>query len=108
MTRTKNYDAKVIGITGGNLRNNHIYLRSALDLIPKDAIGGTRSDDPGVPIEVSFVPGSSVQTDLPSDKLFLRCRAEVGEFFAQAGVKEGNFIVLTKLANRHFEIRKLT
>jgi hypothetical protein len=106
--RTKTYDAKVIEVTGGNLRNNHIYLRSALDLIPKDAIGGTKADEPGVPIKVNFVPGVSVKTDLPSDKLFLRCRSEVGDFFGRAGVKEGNFVVLTKLADRHFEIRKLS
>ena len=108
MSRTKSYDAKVIEITGGNLRNNHIYLRSALNLIPKDAVGGTKADDLGVPIKVSFEPGASVKTDLPSDKLFLRCRSEVGDFFARAGVKEGDFVVLTKLADRHFEIRKLS
>jgi hypothetical protein len=107
MTRTKNYDAKVIEVTGGNLRNNHIYLRSALDLVPRDAIGGTNASTPGRPIEVTFVPGGTVETDLPEDKLFLRCRSDVGEFFSKAAVEEGDFVLFTKLGDRNFEIRKV-
>lgn len=106
--RTKSYDAKVIEVTGGNLRNNHIYLRAALNLIPEDAIGGTNASTPGRPISVTFVPGGTVQTDLPEDKLFLRCRGDVGAFFDRAKVNEGDFVLFTRLSEREYEIRKVT
>ncbi|RIJ20548.1 hypothetical protein D1224_15675 [Henriciella barbarensis] len=108
MVQAKTYDAKVIEVTGGNIRNNHLYLRSALSLIPDDAIGGTNAASPGREISVTFIPGGTVQTDLPEDKLFLRCRSEVGAFFAAAKVHEGDFVLFTWLVEREYEIRKLS
>lgn len=108
MAQAKTYNAKVIEVTGGNIRNNHIYLRSALKLIPNDAIGGTNAASPGRPITVTFVPGGMIETDLPEDKLFLRCRSEVGAFFAAAKVHEGDFVLFTRLGEREYEIRKLS
>jgi hypothetical protein len=107
MAKTQSYDAKVIEVTGGNIRHNHIYLRSALNLIPDDAIGGTNATSLGRPITVTLVPGGAVETDLPEDKLFLRCRSEVGAFFAAARVNEGDFVLFTRLGEREYEIRRL-
>ena len=106
MRRTKSYDAKLIEVTQGNIDNSHIYLRSALALVPEDAIGGTNAASPGKQIAVTFVPGSSVKTDLPADKLFLRCRSEVGEFFRRANVTDGDFVLFIKRGAREFEVRK--
>lgn len=106
MPRIKSYDAKLIEITQGNIDNSHIYLRSALALVPEDAIGGTNAAAPGKPITVTFMPGSTVKTDLPEDKLFLRCRAEVGEFFRRSKISDGDFVLFVRRSAREFEVRK--
>lgn len=104
MKQVQTYDAKLIEITDGNLRNDHIYLRSALHLIPQDAIGGTNASRPGRQITVHFRPGRTVETDLSEDKLMLRCRSEVGDFFTRSGIGSGHFVLFTRLAEREFEI----
>lgn len=34
-----------VELTGGNLRNNHVYLREHLDFFPKDSVGGPAAKD---------------------------------------------------------------
>jgi hypothetical protein len=34
----------VIVLTGGNIRNNHLYLSEIMDLFPIDAVGGSNED----------------------------------------------------------------
>ena len=107
MERAKSFDAKVIEVTAGNLRNNHIYLRTAVGLFPHDCIGGSNETRLGKPIRVSFVPGLPVETDIPEDKLIFRRRAEVGDFFQKSGIAAGEFVIVTRVSERDFEVRRL-
>jgi hypothetical protein len=45
-----------VALTGGNIRNGHIYLRSVAHLFPADAIGGGNAATAGTPVRVTFEP----------------------------------------------------
>lgn len=80
-----------ITVTGGNLRNNHLYL--PLDFFPADAIGGrNRAEAAPRAITVTFSPGQNVECDIDGTKRILRTRGPVGDFFSRAGVCEGDVV----------------
>lgn len=106
-SRTPTFDAKIIELTAGNIRNDHIYLREALHLVPADSIGGTNKDAPGEPVSVTFIPGDTVQTDIDSDKKFLRCRGPVRDFFERSGAQPGDEAIFIRRGEREFEVRLL-
>lgn len=101
------YDAKVIELTQGNIDNDHFYMKEARHLIPVDAIGGSNKAAAGKPVTVTFVPGDTIETDFDNDKKFFRARSPVGAFFRLAGAVAGDCVLLTKTADRHFEVRLL-
>jgi len=82
-------------VTGGNLRNNHIYL--PLEFFPADAIGGSnkRKAAPRT-ITVTFRPGATVETDIDRTKRILRARTQVGDFLFRNRVREGDAIRITR------------
>jgi len=87
-------------ISGGNLRNGHIYLRKIIDFFPSDAIGGTNADDASPHhITVEFSHGETVSSDIDGDKLFLRTRGAVKRFFAATGAVEGDRVFIRKTAS---------
>jgi hypothetical protein len=125
----------LIEVTGGNVRNDHFYLRDAQFLFPASVVqgnrmceskreqrrivgrtyrpktsaipyllmhmrfpcsvvGGSNSDDKAEnELTVEFVPGSTVKTDIAGDKMILRNRSAVRDFFQRAGVEEGDRIL---------------
>lgn len=96
-----------VTVTGGNIRNNHIYL--PLDFFPDEAIGGgNKLEAAARTISVTFMPGRTVETDIDRSKRILRERSAVGEFFATAGIGEGDVIRLTKTDAFCYEITKDT
>ncbi|MCP1974274.1 ASCH domain-containing protein [Bradyrhizobium elkanii] len=96
-----------VAVTGGNIRNNHIYL--PLDFFPEDAIGGSNRFQPAArTISATFAPGRTVETDIDRGKRILRVRSAVGEFFTAAGVVEGDIVRLTKTGAFCYEISKET
>lgn len=107
MSKYASYDAKVIELTQGNINNNHFYMREARSLIPHDAIGGSNEASAGSLVSVTFFPGSKIETDFDDEKKFFRKRAPVGEFFRLTGAEPGDYVLLTKKADRHFEVRLL-
>jgi len=96
---------RILTVTGGNIRNKHIYL--PLDFFPQDAIGGSSRLEMAVhTIAVSFIPGETVETDIDRTKRILRARGAIGDFFERAGVREGDSIRLTNTGPYCYEISK--
>ena len=108
--RTSEAQAKRTGttrevtVTGGNLRNRHLYL--PLDFFPQDAIGGGNKGSAGArEITVAFHPGATVRTDIDRTKRILRDRSAISDFFVRASISEGDRILITRTASHtfHFE-----
>jgi hypothetical protein len=95
-----------IRLTDGNIRNGHIYLRTARDLFPEDAIGGSNRLNAGEPIVVRFEPGREVETDIAGDKWILRERAGVRDFLETTQSSGGDEIEVEAVGNRVFVIRQ--
>lgn len=96
---------RILTVTGGNIRNNHIYL--PLDFFPEEAIGGSnRSETAARPITVTFSPGDIFETDIDRTKHILRARSAVGDFFKRAGVSEGDSLRLARIGSHSYEISK--
>lgn len=94
-----------VTVTGGNIRNNHVYM--PLDFFPQEAIGGNNKFDPAArTISVTFRPGQTIETDIDRKKRILRARSAVGEFFAVAGVTEGDVLCLRRTSAFCYEISK--
>jgi hypothetical protein len=107
MSKYASYDAKVIELTQGCIDNDYFNLIAARTMIPNDAIGGSNGAFAGKPVSVTFIPGSAIETDFDDKKKFFRKRGPVGEFFKLTGAAAGDFVLLTKITERQFEIRLL-
>lgn len=98
-------DVRIVTLTGGNVRNNHIYL--PLDFFPDDAIGGgNKSDVAPRTVAVRFQPGTSIETDIDRTKRILRSRSAVGEFFTRAGIAEGDRLIIRRTGAYSYDIAK--
>ena len=62
-------------LTEGNIRNNHIYLGSIIDIFPPDSIGGGNSSTAGEPITLCVSSDQPIQTDIAGDKRIFRQRS---------------------------------
>ncbi|MER8599362.1 hypothetical protein NKH09_15940 [Mesorhizobium sp. M1339] len=97
---------RLVRVTGGNLRNNHVYL--PLDFSPKDAIGGSNKTELAErTIAVTFVPGQTVETDIDGTKRILRARSPVADFFARAGMNDGDRLRIARVEPYRYEIVKV-
>lgn len=94
-----------IPLTDGNIRNGHFYLRAAERLLPSDCIGGAnRHGASTTPLHVRFEPGGMVQTDVAGDKMILRARAPVRDFFARSGARVGDQVRFTRRGSHAFVV----
>jgi hypothetical protein len=96
-----------LALTQGNLNNNHFYLRDHLDFFPADAVGAPNSKDGiGVPLRVHFAGSSEpVETDIAGgNKLFLRARAPIGEFFRRFAFGPGDEIAIERVGDREYRV----
>lgn len=94
-----------IEITGGNLRNNHLYLSSVMDLFPSDAVGGpNESEAASRRLEIHSGIAEPVVTDIAGDKKIFRKRAWVREFFEAHGIEAGDKVVIEKTGSDRFHV----
>jgi len=99
----------LIEISGGNIRNHHIYLGDASSLFPKSVVGGKNTSEAAKEeLSVEFVPGSTIRTDIAGDKMIFRNRAAVREFFEVAGVVEGDRILVEIVAASTLRVSKIS
>lgn len=94
-----------IRLTAGNLRYAHIYLRTAECLIPVGAIGGSnKSTEARTKIRVQFQPGMQIETDLAGDKMIMRARGPVRDFFERSGARVGDCVRFRRTGKTDFEL----
>ena len=97
--------AAVIEVTGGNVRNAHVYLRELISFFPADAVGGSHAGASGATVELSL--GSErVNTDIDGKKLIFRERGALRRFFEREAVLEGDLLVLKRTSPRVYELSK--
>jgi hypothetical protein len=97
-----------VRLTGGNIRNGHIYLRPVKHLLPDEVIGGPNAAmAANTVLSVTFEPGSTITTDIAGDKMILRQRAPVREFFAAAGARENDHVVIERTGTYSLKVSLL-
>lgn len=95
-----------ITLTGGNIRNNHIYLTKVMDLFPAKFIGGANkaeAADENLLLDVGS--GNKFETDIDGKKKIFRSRAALKAFYKSFDVFEGDTVVITKHGEGHYSIR---
>jgi len=62
-----------VGVTAGNIRNGHVYVRECLWFFPKDAMRGEKTDGEAVERCVLELPGlGTIESDIDSAKGIFR------------------------------------
>lgn len=86
-----------VELTAGNIRNNHIYLRSLLDRFPADTIGGGNAAHKA-PRELAIDWGGAapVMTDIDGTKKIFRSRGWIGSFFERTGARPGDLVCIER------------
>ncbi|WP_412546238.1 hypothetical protein [Maricaulis sp. MIT060901] len=94
-------------LTGGNIRNAHIYLKDHLLLFPPDSIGGSNKTKAAEKkLILDFEHGESVETDIDgADKKIFRDRGAVRRFFETALARPGDEVEIENTAPYRFSIR---
>ncbi len=103
---------RLISITGGNLRNNHIYLSGHHDFFPKNCYGesnGKFGIGKSITLTIEGLP-DLIQTDIAANgkngkpRNFFRRRAWVRKFFEKHEIREGDVIAIEKLDKYKYRI----
>jgi hypothetical protein len=104
---------RLLPVTAGNLRNNHLYVHKHYDFFPSDCIGPCRkrAKDEGAQIEL-WLEGLDqlIRTDIPRDaktgkaRGFLRDRRSVGRFYKHHKVKAGERLALERVTTRSYRL----
>lgn len=93
-------------VTGGNLRNDHFYIREFLDRIPGDTIGGRNKKEAAArEITIDWGGLSLVITDIDLTKGMFRKRGWVGKFFEVSAAREGDTIAVTSHSPYRIHVR---
>lgn len=103
--------SRLIEVTAGNLRQNHLYVRSLYDFFPPDIVGGSRRNGAAGQIEL-ILDGlnETVHTDIGRDaqtgrpRGFLRCRGSLRRFYEHHNVRAGDRVVVEKISPRKFRL----
>lgn len=104
---------RLIQVTDGNLRQNHLYISQHLDFFPKNILGPSTLTGPlnGRAAHI-FLEGlnTTVQTDIPVDKStgrprrMFRKRAWVRDFFEHHQIKDGDILALQRTGEREYRL----
>lgn len=103
---------RLISITGGNLRNNHLYISGHHDFFPKEVYGESkkqRGTGQKITLLVEGLP-HPVETDIAMNgtdgrpRNFFRKRAWVATFFKRHELQEGDVIAIEKLSQFKYRI----
>lgn len=103
---------RLLRVTVGNLRNNHLYVHGHYDFFPPDCVGASkRKNGNGATIRI-FLRGlnRTVETDIGSDartgqpRRFFRGRTWVRQFYAHHQIKTGDVLALERVGNREYRL----
>jgi hypothetical protein len=94
-----------VKLTDGNIRNNHIYLRSVLDIFPPSTIGGPNKTELA-PQNLTLHCGQAepVVTDIAGDKKIFRRRGWQKSFFESHNLQEGDSVVIEKVGDYEYHV----
>ena len=85
----------LIPLSEGNIRNNHFYLRSALDRFPADVIGGSNKTQMAMrTVVIDWGGAAPAQTDIDGQKKFFRSRGWIRSFFEANQAQPGDRVRL--------------
>ena len=110
---TADDNKRVLVVTPGNLRQNHLYIRDHYDFFPPDCIGSPRKNANGnaKPIEIVLDGLDEViETDIPTDartgkpRGFFRERTWVRRFFKHHHIKQGDALELERVGKRRYRL----
>lgn len=105
---------RLLTVTPGNLRQNHLYVRGIYDFLPQDCVGPARKSKKAtvassIEIELDGLDeviitdvGRSASTGEPRG--FFRGRTWVRRFFEHHSVAPGEQVALTRLQERRFRL----
>ncbi|NOG54360.1 MAG: hypothetical protein HND57_08530 [Planctomycetes bacterium] len=93
----------IVFITGGNLRNGHVYFRGIRTLFPTDAFGGTTKEAAGTPVTLELNDGLTIETDLVDARGIFRAR-QWRRWFEQIGVQPGDGLQFRRLGGRRYAV----
>lgn len=103
---------RLLRVTKGNLRNNHLYVHGHYDFFPADSIGASkRKNGKGTAIRI-FLEGlnRTIETDIGSDartgepRRFFRGRTWVREFYDHHGISTGDVLALERIGKREYRL----
>lgn len=109
-------DTVIVQLTGGNIRNGHIYIKELLrrGWFGSEVIGASnRNDGIGrlVRLDVAGLP-EPIESDIPSrpgapgePREFFRERSWVQSFITHHGLKAEDMVVFERLGPYHLRIR---
>lgn len=90
-------DEVTVTLTEGAIRNGNLSVRTARHLLPEGVIGGSSRDGAAARrLTVVFHPGETVETDIAGDKMLLRCRGAVADFYARTGARAGDLVHISR------------
>lgn len=103
---------RLLQVTAGNLRQNHLYVREHLDFFPPDIVGPPRRNgnrDHEIALILDGL-NQTIFTDIGSDaetgkpRSFLRDRESIGKFYRHHRVAAGTKVGLERLEQRAYRL----
>jgi len=104
---------RLIRITDGNVRQNHLYVAEHLDFFSPDIVGPPKLEGElngrGIKIYLEGLD-ETVKTDIGSERKngqprrMFRQRAWVGRFFHHHKLKGGDLLALERIADRKYRL----
>lgn len=82
-----------VELTAGAIKNGNICVRDGVSWLPSEVLGGSnKTMAANALLTVIFSPGETVETDIAGDKMLLRCRGAVKDFFNRSGAMPGDAV----------------
>ena len=102
-------DEIIVELTAGAIKNGNICVRPALDWLPKSVFGGSNKTTAAASsLTIVFTPGETVETDIASDKMLLRCRGAVLDFIKRSGAVPGNRVRVLRQAHQTLHVEMVS
>ena len=104
---------RLLRVTAGNLRQNHLYVNGHYDFFPADCIGASRKSANGSGTAISILLaglGHTIETDIGSEartgrpRRFFRGRTWVRQFYEHHNIKTGDVLALERLGRRRYRL----
>jgi hypothetical protein len=104
---------RLLRVTAGNLRQNHLYVSGHYDFFPVDCFGPSKRSEKTVNGEIEVVLdglNESIRTDIPRDQKtgkprnFFRGRTWVRRFYEHHGVQSGDVLALERLGKKKYRL----